>query len=271
MIIKRIPLFIVGLLYGALINASVLGLGYGIYASGIAIGLILRAFCETGVAGSSSKLDGIMGAVTAVVIVGAAVTGFMLGITYGLLAGSWHCAMDFYNNGLLRGLSSPFRFLSARWSHDINNDSRQLGEYYKSTDLSFLEQKKAVEIAILKRAEKIHQAINNETNEGFPNRMSQLIAEYDTSPPDIKFTPSMPDSIARTIEENALPQTIAIRPANTHTAADFFTAEEAALLIHRHPFFAEQKGEHSKSDKPSSANTPQYQHLTTFRTLRRSR
>src|SRR5688572_952226 len=103
MIIKRIPLFIVGFLYGALINGVVLGLCYGICT----IALILQVcFANGGIPITSLSANAagfVLAALTAIVAVGLAV-----GVVYGVFAGAWHCAMDFYNNGFLRGLSSPF-------------------------------------------------------------------------------------------------------------------------------------------------------------------
>ena len=42
MILKRIPLFIIGLLYGAIVNSVVLGICYGIWAAGMAIAVVCR-------------------------------------------------------------------------------------------------------------------------------------------------------------------------------------------------------------------------------------
>lgn len=269
MIIKRIPLFIIGLLYGAIINSCLLGLGYGLYAAGVAIGTILKALGECNFGncnGGCEGLGAIIGAIALISIIGAAILGFATGILYGLVTGSWHCAMDFYNNGFLQGLTSPFKFLSARWSNDMNNNPDRLMAYYQSTDMNFWEQKNRAEEAIRRRAKKIDDTISEKVKpKPFPLPISQLIAVYELESQQIDDTPEMVNTIANLVEQNSLPQHMRIIRAGK--TFDYLTHNEAAAVISDHSFFAESKSK-------SSANTYSFEFPTinkSLQTLRRHR
>ncbi|MCC2666762.1 MAG: hypothetical protein K0S63_678 [Gammaproteobacteria bacterium] len=206
MTFKRLLLFFTGLLYGIIINSVVLGVCYGIYAA-IAAGKKLIE-CQRG---SGAGFDNEAGVylLLGVLGIGAAI-GFVGGALYGITIGSWHCAMDFYNNGLRQGLTSPFRFLSALWNHKMHNNSTELRAYYSSTNINFLEKKQKAEERVLDRAKLIHVLMNKRNGEMFPGSgcpkgISHLVVRFAGSS-DLELSGnSTIRNIARTIETQVLP------------------------------------------------------------------
>ncbi len=257
--ITRIPLLLLGLAYGGIINTCLLGLGYGIYAFCATIAAIGGALAESNLDGcfnGDDEVSKIIGAIVGVailaIIVGAATIGFAGGILYGFLTGSWHCGMDFYNNGILRGLSSPFRFLSARWNYDIKNSTTDLQAYYESTRTDFwAEGQIKAKHCVEKRSEEIHIAINKEVApKVFPARISQLIAALEVSPDemDVSTAADTVSQITDQVENFSFSQSV---NAHRHLkVSDFYTTDQAASIINDHAFFSESKGHAAKTTAP---------------------
>ncbi len=244
MTLKRTPLFMIGLLYGAVVNSAVLGICYGLWAAGVAIKVIIEGLCRSPLLDGGSESACLAFCTLLGILIGtAAAIGFAGGVLYGLVTGSWHCAMDFYNNGFRRGFSSPFRFLSALWNHKINNNHTELRAYYTSTNINFLDEKQKAEERVLDRAKLIHVLMNKRNGEMFPGSgcpkgISDLVVRFAGSS-DLELSGnSTIRNIARTIETQVLPLSADERESfllpqsdNKITVAKFLTRAEISSLI----------------------------------------
>jgi hypothetical protein len=249
MAIKRIPLFILGIIYGTLINSAVLGIMFGLCKALEAIIFVcqLAAKCDCGsIENDDEVTKGLMALaviIAAVFIFAATFGGLLYGIGYALTKGTWHCAMDFYNHGLIKGLASPFKFLRASWNDMFKHDNALLIEYYKSTDISFLEKQRAAKQAIEDKAINIARIFDDLNKEKklpeLPRRLQQIILVYETTPHDI-ILPDRKGKTARLIE-NAESKT----PQKKETAGDYFTDLKALDLIQKNKFFHESHGKKS--------------------------
>ncbi len=220
---KRIPLFILGLLYGALINSVVLGLGYGLYVAGrVALGIL----------SSMGPVDGECALLLLGLIAILGIVGFAAGVVYGTFAGAWHCGMDFYNNGFLRGLTSPFRFLSAKWSSDISGKTDDLAAYYASTDVSFFEKKRQAEQRIIIRAQAVDVLVNKAMYEKLrtqlPFDLGQHIAGFESSKEMTYPNNNFQRGIANIVEKNIVAQKNKTSPT---TVGDHFSSQEIVTII----------------------------------------
>ncbi|MCE3237569.1 MAG: hypothetical protein K0R24_550 [Gammaproteobacteria bacterium] len=251
MTLKRIPIFTIGLLYGALVNSAVLGICYGLWAASVAIRVIVQGLLRSPLLDCGSEPQGCFAFCTVLgILIGTAATiGFVGGVLYGLVTGSWHCAMDFYNNGFIRGLSSPFRFLSALWNYKINNNYTELRTYYSSTNINLLAKKQKAEKRVLDRAKLIHVLMNKRNGEMFPGSgcpkgISHLVVRFAGSS-DLELSGnSTIRNIARTIETQVLPLSaddesvadekdsfLSPQSDNKITVAKFLTQAEISSLI----------------------------------------
>jgi hypothetical protein len=254
MIAKRAPLFIFGLLYGAIINSVVLGLAYGLYTAGKACkGIITYAWDAILLSMLDNVIIGLM-AISLIMVVGACI-GLVFGVGYGLVMGTWHCAMDFHNNGFMKGLTSPFRFLEAEWDRKIKDNPTKSKAYLKSVDVHFIEKKAKAAEEIIKRAHTVDALINKETikftNKPMPKDLTQIIAGFEITP---DFLPLSNNSIERRvanhIESLTRPVDKVKAPADVketqrikNTAAEFYTPQEALKIIQRDYFFHDKSSQ----------------------------
>lgn len=248
MILKRAPLFIAGLIYGIVLNCTVLGLAYGIVGIGYGIYGLCRLAFESGGAGDcciAFAEDGLaFSIIIGAILAAAGAVGLVVGVGYGLTFGTWHCAMDFYNNGIKQGLTSPFRFLSAHWEKNWKNNPAPLKTYYESTEIGFLERKAAAKEIILDQAEYLHSTLT-EINQFFPPALSKEIAMYSVDPKECKLPEThQPSALARRIENLSLPESenkSEAKPELSKTAAGYLTDEEAIEIIRKNGFFGSRK------------------------------
>ncbi|MCD6040149.1 MAG: hypothetical protein K0S27_1549 [Gammaproteobacteria bacterium] len=244
MVLKRLLLFFIGLLYGILVNSIAFGIFYGLNA--------IKESLRGGVFPAE-------GPVLLLFIGIAFAIGFVPGALYGMIIGSWHCAMDFYNNGLRQGLTSPFRFLSALWKHKINNDSTELKIYYASTDINLLAEKEKATERVLNRAKLIHTLLekrNREKGLSCPPGISLHIVSF-AGCSDLQLSGNDTiRNIAHTIQNQVLPLSAEEKESsslpesdNKITVAKFLTPAEINNLLHG--FFYPNK---SASSSPHSAS-----------------
>jgi hypothetical protein len=185
------------------------------------------------------------------VVVGA-LTGGIIGMASGLgvvsilygihigLRGGWHCAMEFYDNGLIKGLTFPFRYFKAiiidPQLHITNVDDRPLASnasYGFHHTIDYTVTKDAAEI-ILTHTKTVIRALHNDLNVHFPSAVSNIVIQYAlsaTDNPPIQLTHPMPKLLIRRItlwRENSINNTTIRLPGNT---SEVFNSEETCIMI----------------------------------------
>ncbi len=261
MVLKRLPLFILGGIYGLALNGSIMGLAHAVAATGYVVVIICRAIGETGGDCSCLEGEGNPLAVIFVCLIGAAlaiacVGGFVWGFGLGLFKGTWHCAMDFYNNGIRTGLSSPFRFLKAIWAEKVNKNQQPLAEYYQGTARGVLERREAAKEKVGVEARAIDTTLTEirEENETapLPKGVTQIIAILAANQHQDVFEDKI-QAIGNYLESIALPQGDAANRTVTVELSD----EELIQTIKADPYFSERQADiiankSSKKQSPSS-------------------
>jgi hypothetical protein len=114
--------------------------------------------------GTSMLMDGIG---IGLLVAGTLAAGW--GMLFGVAKGTWHCAKDFSNNGIIRGLSSPFRLMKALFL----NSPHFLQEYYtQATSIS----KEQLEVTASAEIEQYAAVLESKTL--LPNDPLSIITEY---------------------------------------------------------------------------------------------
>ena len=227
-----------------------MGVGYGHYAAGVTAAFILRELGECiGVCAGELLLPFCiaLGAILAV----AAAIGFVGGIIYGSVMGAWHCAMDFYNQGFCRGLSSPFRFLHAKIMEAFYSDNTKMIAYYESVDRHFLstkesitpQVKKIIEAEVIepvKIVDNVMRAFALAERKGIERGIVGIIAGYYL---DFDIgNMHVPRSIMRTVADTIESHTASKPQGSVVKISQFFSTAELCSLLAKHSFLNSGKG-----------------------------
>ncbi|MCE3237618.1 MAG: hypothetical protein K0R24_599 [Gammaproteobacteria bacterium] len=235
--LKRLPLLIFGLIYGFVVQpiAYILALFYSHMRN--EFDLLLVGGLLGGLAGLGLAL-GIGGPVLLAMAAWAgifvilhalciAVEPISRGIYIGL-RGGWHCAMEFYDNGLIKGLTFPFRYFKAV----VIDANRVAIANFHHTVIPAL--KKDTEEIVEAHTKTVISTLHNNLNVHLPSVVSNIVMQYALTPRDnnpIQLIHPMPKLLIRRItlwRENSINNTTIKLPGNT---SEVFNSEETCIMI----------------------------------------
>jgi hypothetical protein len=149
----------------------------------------------------------------------------LLGIRMGIRTG-WQCAMEFYDNGLIQGLSFPFRYIIAL---NVSNEEMNKFEYTAIPAL-----KKDAEEIISTHTQTVISTLHKNLNVKLPSVLSNIVIHYALTPTDsapIQPILPMPKLVIRRI---ALWRENRINPIKINfpeTTAGVLSEEETHTII----------------------------------------
>ncbi len=240
MIFKRVPLFMFGLVYGAVV-LPIYSVCYGVvfcigalyytmmnvvvpylmpdnfckaiyeiflealYAtSAMAAMIACMALIKVAIAGVSIFTSGVMTGIAILLgmifcfalvmpfilnivisvslLIGGAVIGAVCGTMQGLCEGlvwTWHCAMNFYDNGFIQGLGFPIRLSQALIVFIMDGDYAKLSELGTTANTASAKaSREVVQTHVAMTTRIVRDTLESETNNRCPDGVSTLITEY---------------------------------------------------------------------------------------------